>query len=166
MKFERVNLRVILVDLSDDWPSSSTFVTFMGPCLAVYRVDENDMDCSRAKHAAKNLEQALEHEAIPMIRPTRDYFGFNKRGAVEAKVDHIECTRGTCSISKMLPVAEPFTNCSNTSRSPREFEDRNTLRRALTYDGSESIRTSIKVTPSQIDLMLRLLPERQQVETP
>ena len=55
MKFERVNLCITLVDLSDDWTSSSTFVTFMGPFLAVYRVDENDMYCTRAKHAAKKI---------------------------------------------------------------------------------------------------------------
>ncbi len=55
VKFERVNLSVTLVDLSDDWTFSSTFVTLTGPCLAVYWVDENDMYCTRAKHAAKKI---------------------------------------------------------------------------------------------------------------
>ena len=89
MKFGRVNLTVTLVSNPNDWTTSSALVTFMGPYLAVYWVDENEVICIFSEYTAKELEQALEHQAASIHSSSRDCFSFSKLETVEDKVERI-----------------------------------------------------------------------------
>ena len=45
MELKRVDPTVTLVNIPNDWTSSSTLVAFMGHYLALYRIAYNEMDC-------------------------------------------------------------------------------------------------------------------------
>lgn len=164
MKVERVNLIVTLVSIptTGHLPALSSHSRVpLSQCIGLTRTTWT----ARSRNTAKKLEQVLGEKAVPIDRSSRDCFGFSKLETIEDNVNHIRIYQGSCSISKMLPVAESFAKGTRTTRSPMGYVDRNTLLRAPTY-GSESIGASMKVTPSQMDLRLRLPTERQPLETP
>ena len=77
-----------------------------------------------------------------------------------------ESTRTSCSISRTLPVAEPFANVTRTIRSPKGYRDRYYAARSAYLRWFRKHRASTKVTPGQMDLRLRLSTERGPLETP
>lgn len=124
LKLGRVTLIVTLVSIPNDWTFSGTLVTFRGPYLAAYWVDENAMNGIFSEHTAKKLEQALDHQAVSIDDPVATVSASVSWRLSKPRWAISKSSRASCSSSKTLPVAEPFANDTRTIKSPKTYGDR------------------------------------------